>query len=67
MYYLPFDRLMGLWIIDEFLKLIFNISQWGEFVHIIWMLEQWWKNDDDDDDDDADDDDDESHHMSNDV
>ena len=26
MYYLPFDRLMGLWIINEFLKLVWNNS-----------------------------------------
>ena len=57
---------VGLFYLLQWLtfKLIFNISQWGEIVHIIWMLEQWRKNDDDDDDDD---DDDESHHMSNDV
>ena len=46
--------------------LIFNISQSGEIVHIIWMqLGQWRKNDDDDDDDDNDNDD--FDHMSNDV
>ena len=55
---------VGLFYLLQWLtfKLIFNISQWGEIVHIIWMQEQWRKNDDDDDDDD-----DESHHMSNDV
>ena len=49
---------------DSLLSLFCNISQLGEIVYIIWMLEQWRKNDDDDDDDDNDDDFD---HMSNDV
>ena len=66
-YNLPFLRknIVGLFCTLQWLtfKLIFNISQLGEIVHIIWMLEQWRKNDDDDDDDD----DDQSHHMSNDV
>ena len=65
---LPFLRknVVGLFCTLQWLtfKLIFNISQLGEIVHIIWMLEQWRKNDDDDDDDDNDDDFD---HMSNDV
>ena len=54
-------KAVGLFYLLQWLtfKLIFNISQWGEIVHIIWMLEQCRKNDDDDDD--------ESHHMSNDV
>ena len=42
-------------------KLIFNISQLSEIVHIISMLEQWRKNDDGDNDNDDFD------HMSNDT
>ena len=64
---LPFLRksTFGLFYILQWLplKLIFNISQSGQIVHIIWMLEQWRKNDDDDDDNDNDDFD----HMLNDV
>ena len=64
---LPFLRknTVGLFCTLQWLtfKLIFNISQLGEIVHIIWMLEQWRKNDDDDDDNDNDDFD----HMLNDV
>ena len=64
---LPFlrENAVGLFCTLQWLtfKVIFNISQLGEIVHIIWMLEQWRKNDDDDDDNDNDDFD----HMSNDV
>ena len=39
MYYLPFDRLMGLWIINEFLK--FNISLSLLRVYfLMWHIEE---------------------------
>ena len=33
MYYLPFDRLMGLWIINEFLKEHINITSTTFSIH----------------------------------
>ena len=41
MYYLPFDRLMGLWIINEFLKSDFKILfrlRWLEVVSLLTFL-----------------------------
>ena len=32
MYYLPFDRLMGLWIINEFLKQYMKYSAYPQLV-----------------------------------
>ena len=39
MFYWPFDRSMGLWIINEFLKLDINIDF---FFIVIFFLFHWW-------------------------
>ena len=40
MYYLPFDRLMGLWIINEFLKsIIMNARRCGGLVVMVLVLQ----------------------------